>query len=496
MREMFPQEIQVDDAGVWTHFYSPRVPPMDLRRYALKYGDGESQSHGWGSANGAMRTHEVVWYFHKAAEPAAQCANTVKEMLTPPLPRVRPRYVADTLAIGHVAEYGAPTNDAHMDAVTYHLPRMHRHNRDFWRWFGFWDFGDEIQVYEGDRQRWARDDGRYGWYNNEPIRDYNYHLAALMTGNRRIWESAETMSSHVVEVDVAHSSPQPFLGPNGKLNDARYSNATSSGIDLAGHRHNCQHWSDGYFGPRVGSPPGFRLCYYQNGDPVMRDHLTRLIDSAMRTRRSQYMSADGDEAILWAVIAGYEMTLDQEYLDRMTAYAKLQVDFAAKNGGIPAAQANWDWATNQAGAAPADPRDDIWIWSFGGHVALMEIADLLDNRPLHQMICQWTRVLEGAGPDNKRRTAWSNNIGAGPMLAHYYQNTGDRQALAWFAQRLKGFHSGIPRDAPAVNLGADYMSSTFPAYTPADGYGWVYTTPTFWYVGIPAWQGALRSQAK
>jgi hypothetical protein len=39
------------------------------------------------------------------------------------------------------------------------------------------------------------------------------------------------------------------------------------------------------------------------------------------------------------------------------------------------------------------------------------------------------------------------------------------------------------------------FSRVHPAYTPNDGYGWVYTTTTFWYVGIPAWQGALRIHA-
>ncbi|MBN1442936.1 MAG: hypothetical protein JXA90_09510, partial [Planctomycetes bacterium] len=64
MREMHPQEIAVDEAGVWTRFYPPRAAPMDLRRYAFKYGDGESTSTGFGSAFGALRTHEALWCFH------------------------------------------------------------------------------------------------------------------------------------------------------------------------------------------------------------------------------------------------------------------------------------------------------------------------------------------------------------------------------------------------------------------------------------------------
>ena len=291
MREMFPQEIHVDKDGIWAHFHSPRVPPTDLRRYAFKYGDGESTSTGFGSAFGALRTHEAYWFFHPAGEQAAKGAVQVQEMLRPPLARVRPRHVADTLVLGHVAEHGAATNDQHYDNVLYHLPRMHRHNRDFWRWFGFWDWGDEIQVYNAGRQRWEKDDGRYGWYNNEPVRDYNYHLAFLMTGNRRIWETAEAMSYHVYEVDVRHANPQPFMNAAGSLAKQAYDHSTTSGIDLCGRRHNCQHWADGYFGPRVGSPPGFRLCYYQNGDPVMREYLERILAAALKTRRSQYMAA-------------------------------------------------------------------------------------------------------------------------------------------------------------------------------------------------------------
>jgi hypothetical protein len=285
------------------------------------------------------------------------------------------------------------------------------------------------------------------------------------------------------------------MGANPTLAAARYANSTTNGIDICGRRHNCQHWSDGYFGPRVGSPPGFRLAYYQTGDPVLHEYMDRILAAAMRMRRSQYMSADGDEAVLWAMLMGYEMTGEQQYLDRITSYARLQVEFAKAGINIPAAQANWDWATNKPGEKPADPRGDLWIWSFGGDTALIEIADLLRDDALNQMICDWTRALEGLGPDKKRRTEWSNNIGACPLLAHYYRRTGDKAALDWFKQRLKGFHNNIPKDAPTIDLPTDEMSQMLPAYTPNDGYGWVYTTPTFWYVGIPAWQGALRARA-
>jgi len=495
MREMFPQEIHVDNYGIWTHFYSPRVPPMDVRRYAFKYGDGESTSTGFGTAFGALRSHEACWFFHPGNERAAKGALHVQAMLQPPLARVRPRYVADTLAVGRVAEPGAAANDQHFDNVLYHLPRMHRHNRDFWRWFGFWDFGDEVQVYDAHVRRWAVDDGRYGWYNNEPVRDYNYHLAFLMTGNRRIWETAEAMSYHVFEVDVRHANPQPFMNAAASLAKQSYEHSTTSGIDICGRRHNCQHWSDGYFGPRVGSPPGFRLCYYQNGDPLMREYLERILAAAMKTKRSEYMSADGDEAVLWAMLMGYEMTLDQKYLERINGYVNCELEFAKQHNGFPAAKANWDWASNTSGAAPAEPNEGLWIWSFGGHLALIEIADVFQNPAVDKFLNDWLVMLEGAGPDHKRRELWDNQIGACPLLAHYYRTTGDKRALDWFKYRAGKFHSYIPKDAPVVDLPAREMEDALPAYTPNDGYGWVYTTSTFWYVGIPAWQGALRAQA-
>lgn len=493
MREMCPQEIEVARDGVWTHFYSPRAAPMDVRRYAFHYGDGESTSTGWGTAFGALRTHEAIWCFHADAGQRARSA--VKAALNPPLARVRPRYVADTLAVGHVAEHGSPANDRHWDAVLYHLPRMHRHNRDFWRWMGFWDFGDEVQVYDAARRRWALDDGRYGWYNNEPLRDLNYHLAFLMTGNRRMWETGEAMSRHVFEVDVRHANPQPFMGATARLAEQKYGNSTTSGIDICGRRHNCQHWADGYFGHRVGSPAGFRLAFYQSGDPVMGEYMNRILAAALKTHRSQYMSADGEEAVLWAMIMGHEMTGEDKYLDRISAYAKLQVEFAQAHNGYPAAKSNWDWASNTAGAPPAEPNTDLWIWSFGGHLAMIEIADVYGDAALAKMLNDWALALEGQGPDRKRQEKWSNNIGACPLLAHYYRTTGDKRALDWLAQRAKGFHSGIPKDAPAEDLPGGTMETVLPAYTPNDGYGWVYTTPTFWYVGIPAWQGALRAQA-
>jgi hypothetical protein len=316
-----------------------------------------------------------------------------------------------------------------------------------------------------------------------------------MTGHRRIWEAAEAMSYHVYEVDVRHASPQPFMSAAGSLAKQVYDHSTASGIDLCGRRHNCQHWADGYFGPRVGSPPGFRLCYYQNGDPVMREYLERILAAAMKTKRSEYMGADGDEAILWAMLMGYEMTLDRKYLDRINGYVNCEVEFAKQHNGVPAAKANWDWASNTSGAQPAEPSDGLWIWSFGGHVAFIEVADLFQDPAVTKFLNDWLLTLEGAGPDNKRREEWSNHMAACPLLAHYYRATGDKRALEWYQKRLKGFHSNIPKDAPATDLPAQTMQDTLPAYTPNDGYGWVYTTTTFWYVGLPAWQSALRVQA-
>lgn len=494
MREMFPQEIHVDRRGIWTHFHSPRVVPMDVRRYAFKYGGGESTSTGFGTAFGAMRTHEAYWCFHSRGE-QHDALKQIRSMLHPPLARIRPRYVADTRAVGHVAELGAPHNDPHFDSVLLHMPRMHQHNRVFWRWYGFWDFGDEIQVYSAHRHRWAKDDGRYGWYNNEPIRDYNYHLAYLMTGNRRVWEQAEAMAYHVFEVDLRHAKPQPFMGAGASLKRQLYDHSTTDGIDLRGRRHNCQHWADGYWGARVGSPPGFRLCYYQTGDPVMREYLMRLLATASQTRRSRYMHADGDEAVLWAMIMGYEMTLDEAYLDRIRAYLKLQADFAKEHNGIPAGQANWDWSTNKPGAPAENPAEDLWVWSFGGHVGMIEAAEILNEPEIDRFLQNWLLALEGQGSDNRRRERWATNMAISPLLAYYYRRTGDRRAVEWFERRARSFHSQVPEEAPNADLPLSVMETTLPAYTPNDGYGWVYSTSTFWYVGIPAWQGALRRHA-
>jgi hypothetical protein len=495
MREMFPQEIHVDQGGARALFYSPRVPPMDVRRYAFKYGDGESTSTGFGSAFGALRTHEAFWCFHPAGPAASAATALVEEMLDPPLARVRPRHVADTLALGRVAEHGAPTSDRHFDAVLLHMPRMHQHNREFWRWFGFWSWGDEIQVYDSGRDRWAIGEGRYGWYNNEPLRDCNYHLAYLLTGNRRIWEQAEAMSWHVFEVDVRHASPQPFMSAGASLEKQDYDHSTTHGIDLCGRRHNCQHWADGYFGERVGSPAGFRLCYYQTGDPVWREYLGRQVAAACATRRSEYRSADGEEAILWALIAGYEMALDEGCLERLKSYARLQVEFAKAHGALPSAKSNWDWATNAPGAPPEAAGEELWIWSFGGHVALVEIAELLGDPELDRMLREWTLALEGLGSGGKRREEWSTNMAASPLLAHYYRRTGDPRAPEWFRKRASAFHSTIPKEAPAEDLTMAVMGETLPDYTPNDGYGWVYCTSSFWYIGIPSWQGALRERA-
>ena len=39
------------------------------------------------------------------------------------------------------------------------------------------------------------------------------------------------------------------------------------------------------------------------------------------------------------------------------------------------------------------------------------------------------------------------------------------------------------------------MQNALPPQTPNDDYGWVYSTSTFWYIGIHAWQGARHHWA-
>jgi hypothetical protein len=90
------------------------------------------------------------------------------------------------------------------------------------KWYGFWDFGDVMHTYDGDRHVWRYDVGGYAWDNSELSTDLWLWYYFLHSGRADVFRMAEAMTRHTGEVDVYH------LGRFAPL----------------GSRHNVRHWGD------------------------------------------------------------------------------------------------------------------------------------------------------------------------------------------------------------------------------------------------------------
>jgi len=108
------------------------------------------------------------------------------------------------------------------------------------------------------------------------------------------------MSLHVFEADVRHATPQPFMDAGPSLNKQDYSHSTTNGNRSLRPAPQLPALADGYFGPRVGSPP-VSVSRTTRRRPVMREYWSGSSPPPEDAPKRVH-GADGDEAILWAML--------------------------------------------------------------------------------------------------------------------------------------------------------------------------------------------------
>ncbi|MEE7560805.1 Tat pathway signal sequence domain protein, partial [Xanthomonas sp. Kuri4-2] len=128
------------------------------------------------------------------------------------------------------------------------------------RWYGFWDYGDVMHSYDGDRHVWRYDVGGYAWDNSELSTDLWLWYYFLRSGRQDVFRMAEAMTRHTGEVDVHH------LGRFAPL----------------GSRHNVRHWGDSAKQLRISTAANRRFLYYLTADERTGELLREQVE-ALRT---------------------------------------------------------------------------------------------------------------------------------------------------------------------------------------------------------------------
>ncbi|BEL06621.1 Tat pathway signal sequence domain protein [Actinoplanes sichuanensis] len=259
------------EAEVTVWWWSPRAKPMDLRFYHDGMGQDtypeqlegleityEDYEPGFGSPYGVARTTELMIWVLDGTPPASRLASLTDAVRTPPLLTAPPAHLHAAGVFGDWSPVDRSTParaeiEDRLDALfAYHHGQVDQRS-----WYGFWDYGDIMHSYDGDRHVWRYDVGGYAWDNSELSTDLWLWYHYLRTGRPDAFRFAEAMTRHTSEVDAYH------LG--------RYR-------DL-GTRHGVQHWADSAKQTRISNAGYKRFHYFLTADERVGDLLHDLYDS-------------------------------------------------------------------------------------------------------------------------------------------------------------------------------------------------------------------------
>lgn len=363
----YPRSLSLDAVAgdVTFGLIPPEATPLDLRRYSptrwgpVMYehleGPFPAQTHG---ATGIAKASELMLHFHTSPEenPAEAALRFVRPARLIPASEdlARSRVLgalAPALAAGHEAL------ESEVAALADFLVR----ERDVRGWYGLMNFGDVMIAFYSDKDCWAFDDGGYAWLNTEAVPDLGLWLAALRHGRRDWLDAAVEMTRHNRDVDTYHRGN--FRGN--------------------GTRHNVNHWGCNDKEWRVVMPLARRLHYYLTADPWTREVILNTV-SAWQTYERTASSAPSITSALSGILVKHELTndpADEAVLRRMAdLYAR-----AVRPDGHFVKSVHVNLATGEG-----DPVEDgqtmdgryFFLNLFGGQHALVELAELLDHRPL------------------------------------------------------------------------------------------------------------------
>ena len=261
-----------DEAEVTLWLWSPEAQPMDLRFYHDGMGQDtypeqleglnityEDHEPGFGTPYGIARTSELMFWANAATPTADTLVAQSAAVRTPPQLAASPEALSRAGVFGGLfapVDRSTPAKaeiEDHLDFLfTYYKDQVEQR-----RWYGFWDYGDIMHSYDGDRHQWRYDVGGYAWDNSELSPDLWLWFAYLRSGRADIFRFAEAMTRHTGEVDVYHLGEWAGLGT----------------------RHGVQHYADSAKQQRISTAVYRRAYYFLTADERVGDLMHALVDS-------------------------------------------------------------------------------------------------------------------------------------------------------------------------------------------------------------------------
>ncbi|MCK0118215.1 Tat pathway signal sequence domain protein [Isoptericola sp. S6320L] len=464
--QLHPTELEIagaagDEAEATVWMWFPRADAMDVRFYHDGMGQDtyeeqldalnityEDYEPGFGTPYGVARTTELMFWALPATPTPARFAELAEASATPPLLASSPQHNHSTGVFGSwtpVDRSNAAKAELEdrLDAIhRYHLEQVDQRS-----WYGFWDYGDVMHSYDGDRHQWRYDVGGYAWDNSELSTDMWLWYHYLRTGDAAAFRFAEAMTRHTGEVDVYHLGVWKGLGT----------------------RHNVQHWGDSAKQVRISNANYRRFYYYLTGDERCGDLLRELVDSdrtylelnATRKIDGSTGEYDPDPRALplgtttdWGAIAGawlteWERRGDPEAKRRLLRSARSIA--ALPNGWV---QAGTTYNLHDAVFSSGDEKE-VAVGSlssvFGLIEVMTELLDLVDEPEVEAKWVEFCRLYNASREEQAEVTGehWGSlNLRQSYARATAYAavrlEDDALAARAW--QELRTGHAGYPDD--------------------------------------------------
>jgi hypothetical protein len=420
MPERHEKSVSYENGRALLGLWPKRAKLLDTRRYAHYFGTGESTSKGLGAAQGVSRTHDLFVIFHAGSAQDASVAATAQAFLKPAYLKAYPTWYAAANAAGPFQPYDMEKFPKWEKILRDGADYMLYHQR-LWSWNGHYDYGDFQQCPAGGGW-WQKLVGRWGWVNNESLLDMWLHEQFMRTGRRDYLDAATAMSRHVQEVDLIHTHDYKGYGS----------------FKMRGHRHNVNHWGDGFVGVRVGAAHGFRLGYFLTGDAGIYHNLEESLPAYWR----RLDKSDGNPGAPLGILNFFwEATGDNQYFACLNAYVDFQVAHYRKFGSI--FDSTWDYRRNSfdgnVGDIPAgEPPTSFFYQNFGGAYSMMEMAEVMARPDLVEALLRF------ADDTTYERGGWEASFCHQRLLAFAYRHSGDRKYLD---QALKNVERiSVPED--------------------------------------------------
>ncbi len=416
MWQEYPRTLDIDArAGRITFGLVPaETSPLDLRRYSptihgmvtyeSSVGPFPQETHG---AYGIAKASELVLHFGDA-DAADAAADGARRFVKPCRLMPDPSHVASTNVVGAIAPPTESDTGASVERRIESVADFLLQEQQRCGWYGLLDYGDVMESYNTQQQRWAYDHGGYAWINSEALPDFGLWLSTLRHGRADWLEGAIAMSRHNRDVDCYH---------RGML----------TGV---GTRHHINHWGDQDKEWRISMPFSRRLHYYMTADPWTLETMRTTIDVFQSYERTARF-APSMTAALAGLYAKWELTGSDE--DGEAVWQLLQgFAEAVQPDGSLTSQVHADLRTGKSNPVGEDTfyYEIFFLYSFGGQHLLAELAELLDDKPMSEAIVRHTRQVvsqaDSSGvwsADDRRFTLFAIL----PFLAHAYRATGDRE---------------------------------------------------------------------